>query len=88
MLKVLNIHRPSFLGDKGNKSSIEAPFKLTSSMKLIKEIHNIFFYDSQQVWKKAKEKPSGPRALSPFRAFITIKEGWELMYMSVSLRHK
>jgi len=43
--KVLNIYRPNFLRDKGNKSCIEALFKLPSKIKLLENIYDILFND-------------------------------------------
>jgi hypothetical protein len=58
----------------GNKSSVEAPFKLTSSMTLVENIHDIFFKNFlTRLEESHREKPSWPRALSPFKAFTISK---------------
>jgi hypothetical protein len=68
--KILDIHRLGLLGDEGDKSSIETHLKPPCGMKIMKNIH-IFFKDLPTKLNKAKEKPSGPRALSWFKAFTT-----------------
>jgi len=58
-VKVLDVHDLGFLENKGDKNSIEAPLKLPSSMKLKKDIHDIFFKDLPTRLKRKTIRPKG-----------------------------
>lgn len=59
----------------GNKSSVEAPFKLTPSMTLVKNIYDIFFKNflTRLEEESHREKPSRPRALT-IQSFHHLKD--------------
>jgi hypothetical protein len=54
--KILNIHRPYLLWNKGDKNDIKTPFKLSLIMKLVKNIHDIIFKNPPTSLKEGQRK--------------------------------